>query len=379
MVVTLLLAALLLAALPASAATGAPGAATAAQVAGPSLDELRQARQSSYRQFQEARTTEERLRQRLLVARSQLARAESQLASTEARVRDAEAALADARARRGRAETALKVRQEQVGRWLRFLYEQGPVSYLEVLMGAADFADFVVRWETLEGMVTGNVQALREARSLQQRLMAEEGRVAARRQEVEALRVKAAEALTALRQRQAAQAQALAEARVALGQKAESLAALDRRWQATLPALQTFLSRFSRLPWAGVAPARVEVNPVTLSATAEFDEAGLNAALAGADPTLGGVRIALAPGQAYLESRQDGVFRLAGRLQVAGERRLAFRPVALDFLGVPVSEVAMAELVQGYDLSFDLASLGEGVRLAEAETADGTLRLRFRR
>lgn len=118
--------------------------------------------------------TYQRLRQvemELDLARSELARLQDQLGRTEEELEASQEQLV-------LLEDRLQERQGMLSRRIRVLYERGRVSYLEVLLGAQSFADFLSRYELLKSIVALDVDLMRGIR-------ADRDAVAGHRQNVE--------------------------------------------------------------------------------------------------------------------------------------------------------------------------------------------------
>lgn len=144
-----------------------------------SLQELQQrirAEQKRLRDLQrrstsvEARIQDYRRREAATVAeinRLQVAIEEKERRLEELR-RDLEEAtrlLAEAEQRLREAEADLDRRTDLMMRRVRALYEHGLVGYLDVVMGATDFADFLTRAEVLRMVIAGDVTLFRQVRA----------------------------------------------------------------------------------------------------------------------------------------------------------------------------------------------------------------------
>lgn len=68
------------------------------------------------------------------------------------------------------AEAHLTERMDVLGERLTIMYEVGDVSYLEVLLSATDFADFLTRWELLNEIVSSDQELISEIAEEQQQL-----------------------------------------------------------------------------------------------------------------------------------------------------------------------------------------------------------------
>jgi murein DD-endopeptidase MepM/ murein hydrolase activator NlpD len=93
------------------------------------------------------------LEQRLEQAQRELARLEKELKATENQISETTRALAEA-------EAELERQVEILGNRLRALYENGTVTYLDVLLSATDFSDFLNRADLMQDIISQDVVLL---------------------------------------------------------------------------------------------------------------------------------------------------------------------------------------------------------------------------
>lgn len=72
------------------------------------------------------------------------------------------------------AQRSLKLHDEMLQRRLVDIYENGDLSYLNVLIAARSFSEFVERWEDLRLLIAANQRAIRERKAAEQRVAAVE-------------------------------------------------------------------------------------------------------------------------------------------------------------------------------------------------------------
>lgn len=108
---------------------------------------------------------------------AQLNRLERDLSYLQREIREAEADLKAA-------EAHLAKRQDYLGKRVRAIYEGGSVVYLEVLLGASSFADFLSRFDLLRQLIAKDNELLGAVRE-------ERAEVAARKASLEAKQMKA--------------------------------------------------------------------------------------------------------------------------------------------------------------------------------------------
>lgn len=70
------------------------------------------------------------------------------------------------------AERSLKLHDDLLKRRLVDIYEHGDESYLNVLLSARSFSDFVERWEDLRLLIAANEQAVRERKQAEEKVAA---------------------------------------------------------------------------------------------------------------------------------------------------------------------------------------------------------------
>jgi murein DD-endopeptidase MepM/ murein hydrolase activator NlpD len=122
---------------------------------------------------------------------AELALAQNALAEIQARLKATEEALQKVETELAAAEKEYQRRQQLFYRRLRALSEEGPVRYLDVLFGSANFTDFISRLGMLRIIVTKDAELFRDIRT--QKAILEERRavVSGRRTQLANLRLEA--------------------------------------------------------------------------------------------------------------------------------------------------------------------------------------------
>lgn len=256
---------------------------------------------------------------------------------------------------------------------LRFMYEDGMVSYLEVLLGATDFADFLGRLEILSTIVELDRKLLGELRTLSADVARQEESVRRSR-----------EVLADLRQSRVAQRQRLTELIAAREERLAglkerraavegALADLEQVWeQQARPALAQFGSGFHTLSLQldQVTPDDVQLDlpfGVTVVLTAET----LNSFIVRL-PDFSGLRFRLLPGSADVVGTFAGVdLEVLGTFAVASNTTMRYVPREIRFFGVTLPESVTRDLVQSGQLDVDLRNLLDTWRLKEITVEDG--------
>jgi len=110
--------------------------------------------------LEELQSQRSRVSSELDEVQEELQRAEYELREAETRLQLSEKELEQVEIQLAQAEEELQHRTDLLNRRVRAMYELGMVSYLEVLLSAADFSDFVRRFDTLRQIVSQDVAIL---------------------------------------------------------------------------------------------------------------------------------------------------------------------------------------------------------------------------
>lgn len=86
---------------------------------------------------------------------------------------EANAALEEALARIAETEQRIAVIQKRLGTRARSMYRTGSVSFLDMLLGASTFREFVNNWEILSDLNDDDAKLVSEAKALKEQLVAE--------------------------------------------------------------------------------------------------------------------------------------------------------------------------------------------------------------
>ena len=148
------------------------------------LSELEQDMQHHEETLDELESQETSVTQELNQLQVQLNRAESEMQEAETQLSLAEKQLQQAEHNLQEAQDELEKRQDFLGRRVRAMYELGMVSYLEVLLTATDFTDFVRRFHTLRQIISQDAEILEAVE--QQKKAVEEHKRECERKKVEA-------------------------------------------------------------------------------------------------------------------------------------------------------------------------------------------------
>ncbi len=362
------------------------GAAVRAGAPAPSvspvgLEELRTQRREAWRLLAGARGREAEAVRDLLAAAARLERARDRLSRARRETAAARKEFAEAARAVAVLEAEVARRRRSVDAWLRFLYEEGPVAYLDVLLGAADFYDFTTRLEVLSRIIGQAVGRLREARVLHDGLARRRTELAARAASLAAAERDLAAAVRRAEDEARRREALLADARALLGERAGALERLDALWRERLPSLGKLLERLPSLAWDRVPPDAVEPDDgATGRLRVTLREETVNRWLFAPDRELASLRVVFLPGRVAVVDRTGGEesLRLEGPLEMAGGR-VRWVPERLDFLGVPVGPGGLADLAASPRLVLALERAVAPLRLVSVEAQAGRLVLRLAR
>ena len=108
----------------------------------------------------------DRLIAEILELDTKLALLYSEKAAAETRLEQLRGALRSTQQEKSRLLAAAAEEEQNVGRWLRFLVEEGSLTYLDVLLGAVNLADFLNRLDIVVTIIETNVNSLNKLQAL---------------------------------------------------------------------------------------------------------------------------------------------------------------------------------------------------------------------
>lgn len=154
-------------------------------------DSIQQQIQDNEKRLKETLNRKRRIVDELNRVEDQLDRTEADLSRLTRELTRAEADLESAARALADAEAKLNRRSDLLSRRVRALYEYGTVSYLEVLLSATRFSDFIGRFGMLRAIVSQDYRLFRETRDLRAECQRRRAEEAARRDEVQSLKIQA--------------------------------------------------------------------------------------------------------------------------------------------------------------------------------------------
>jgi len=203
------------------------------------LDQLQKQIQQRQAQLDAARRQEQSLKNKLNTTTKNLNQTKKQLAAIQAQLQVLNAEIAKAEQDLAMAQQQLEYRQALLSLRLRAIYQRGVVGYLDVLLSATSFSDFLTRFTLLRKIVEQDVSLFQQIRMYQGQVEQQKALLVSKQQQASVLRdqvsVKKAsyEKQVATQQSQLASVQATeTETRAALDQ----LEAESQKIQALLQA-----------------------------------------------------------------------------------------------------------------------------------------------
>ncbi|MDI3538527.1 MAG: hypothetical protein PWQ13_550 [Bacillota bacterium] len=323
----------------------------------------------------ETATEKEELIAEILALDTRLALLNRQKEQAQARLAAIEANLTSTAREKEQLARRAAEEQENVGAWLRFLVEDGSLTYLHVLLGAVDLKDFLTRLDLVLTIIESNVTRLENLYALTAALAAKEAELArqeaALAQEYAVIKESLAEAEN-LRQ---AKARALAEAEKKLADFATVLA-VSQAWETVLPDIDGLLARLEAVPWENIQPDSLELNFLLGRAELLYREATLAGVLMNTGDEGEDLDLSCVPGRLIL-ARPASTGRPAYTLSlelVPDGRRLLLNPAGITVSGIAVPSSNLALLFAERNLALN-PPLPMGLKIAGAEVGVGTLKL----
>jgi len=305
--------------------------------------------------IESARQEQERLRREIPVLESSLSGAEVELAAGRARLAEG---------------------YEWLGHWVNNLYRHGPAVYLEVLVGASNFNQFVERAEKVKIIIAAQVKILEEVRNLADLVQDQVNAIKQARDELTAKN----EALSAqIKEMEAAKTgreQFLTELRQQSAGLTERVILAEKYWYHSLNSLQYLLAHLESFPWNSLAPENIALTGRGLRLAysdqeinrklSETDDANLAALSVRSYPD----RFSIS-GAAAASGGLD--FNLSGNFLLAGQGKVRFQPTSLILAGAPVSGEVLGFVSSESGMALDFGGALPGHTLTEVLVEEGQL------
>lgn len=324
-------------------------------------------------------TEKERLLAEILALDTKLTLLNRQKVQAETRIAAIKANLTSTAQEKEQLARRAAEEQENVAEWLRFLVEDGSLTYLDVLLGAADLSDFLTRLDLVLTIIESYVTSLENLQALTAALAAKEAELARQQAELAKEYAVIRESLAVAESLREAKARALAEAEKKLADFTAVLA-VSQAWETVLPDIDGLPTRLEAVPWENVRPDSLELNFLLGRADLVYRENTLAGALRSTGKQGDDLDLSCVPGRLIL-ARPAAPGRPAYTLSlelVPDGRRLLLKPAGIAVAGVVVPSSNLALLFAGRNLTLTLP-LPAGLKIAEAEVQAGALKLTLTR
>lgn len=302
-----------------------------------------------------ARLEQERLQREIPLQEELLAASEVQLAQSRA---------------------VLEEGRDRLGRWINHLYRYGALTYLDVVLGAADFNDFIERAEIVGIILASQAKMLDEVRSFTVAVRENAGVV---RQKHEELSTKSLELNARLKEMEAARSgreEFLGELRLRSADLAAKVAQAETQWYRSLNSLHYLLANLHTLPLYNLSPASSEITFSGLRL--EYSDKEINnKILEISDANLAGFSVRCYPGRftvtgpAVMPGGPE--FIMEGHFQMMEEGKVRYQPETLTLAGVPVSREVLGYVSSESGMVIDAGVYLESFRLSGISIEEGRL------
>lgn len=284
-------------------------------------------------------------------------------------------ALADAEADLSITREQLNAERDKLGRWVNLLYRYGPAAYLEVILGATDFNDFVTRAESVKIIIVSQVRLLDKVRDLQSR---QEEKAEIQRQAQAALTFKTAalsQKIDEMERNRVGREAFLAKLRQQSTELSDQVIQYETALYQSVSPLRYLLSHVDSLPWYSLSPEKYSLTMRGLRL--EFADQEVNRAFfAQGDPNLASISVQSSAGLFSICGRTGSGgadFRIEGNFVPDGDGKVRYQPQRLLLAGLPVSGEVLNFIASQQGLSFDLGNRTLGYRLTEIHAEEGKL------
>lgn len=134
------------------------------------LDALKKKSKERADQISQLKNQESSLQQRIALMNQQVQETQAYIDSVEAEIRTGAEKIAELQREIAKTQDHLNEQKDILAKRVRVMYEDGDVSYLQVLMASTDFSDFLDRLDTLTIIVKQDKQLILTIKQMKQQL-----------------------------------------------------------------------------------------------------------------------------------------------------------------------------------------------------------------
>lgn len=284
--------------------------------------------------------------------------------------------LASAQEKEKELAKKLSASQKNFNYSLQFFQRHTIGPYFMAAILSQSWADLFIRWELLQqyvrflfNQVHEHLNLYKEARRLREAIEQQEKEVAEATLEITRVEQKL-EAMKIVRQ------ETLKKIKHQVTQYEQTLLALERSWQETLPTLMALFERFPQFPWEKLTPDKLRLNYDRGTVVAEFSQQKINKVLLEGQDTLQHIKFLLSPGTLSIPGPG---FLLEGTLAIGGPHNLIFTPQRVELSGIPLDRSVWDVLLPQPVFNIELPAPVLELKFTQLEIQDGRIILELSR
>lgn len=302
-----------------------------------------------------ARLEQDRLKGEIVLLEEQLAASETQLAQSRAQLEEGRARL---------------------GRWINHLYRYGNLSYLDVVLEASDFSDFIERAEMIGVIIASQAKMLDEVRSFTAAVREQAGVVRKTREDLSKKSEDLDLQLAEMEKSRAGREEFLGNIRRQSTDLAARVAQAESQWYRSLHSLHYLIANLHTLPLYNLSPSNTNLSFNGLRL--EYSDEEINRKLSEIDDVnLAGFSVRSYPGRFTVTgpAAQPGGpdFTVEGNFQMVEGGKVRYQPQVLTLAGVPVSREVLGFISSESGMVIDTGAYLESFRLSGISIEEGRL------
>ncbi len=320
---------------------------------------------------------EQEIQQELFDLSREIERLESEQQELEAELEESSDRLDEAREEKEKQEEKIEELETELGEVFRSLQRRGPVSYLQIILGAEDLRDFLQRvnimidvFSNVNEMFSGYLEEQERLAEMEQEISAEVARLYELEKELE-------ENIETAYARREEQEEILAQVQEELYDYQAQLEALEQAWvnhtRPFLIELAGVLDRF--IEDDKLDEDKIHVGGTFFNPVAELTQANFNSFFH-EEEELPDLEFEFLEDQVRLEL-PGGNLTFIGDIVATEDTVLSFEIEEARFFGIPLGEEVIRELTQDIELGFDFGAEMGNYRIDEVDVREEKLILKI--